>query len=239
MVHGVWEKCARLLLLNSASDVIELVDTVERVIGNIVASPDNDKFKTIKISNKHIRSKILNKVGGMELMSAFRFVFETDADGNKILRLIDNDVLESGLKWLKNTSAACLEFASTSGSDNSRCCECEIQIRLPIGALVVSGGFMKEDSLQAVKDYAMCYFQASKASLVQIKIPPSGRCVSDDELQWSLDALGLCPRSVVLVTLLSNEESSQTLEKVQFCCMIFRDINAYMLSHTSLRKNKK
>lgn len=38
-------------MLNSASDVIELVDTVERLIGNINANLDNDNFKTIKTSN--------------------------------------------------------------------------------------------------------------------------------------------------------------------------------------------
>lgn len=213
-MKGIWEKCARLLLLNSATDIIDLVDTCEKIVNNIINNPNEEKYRTIKISNKHVHNKILSKTGGFELFIAFGFVSETDNDGNKVLRLSSDEVLSSGIEWLRNTSNVCIDFASSKADTVlTRCCECEIQLRLPTGSSV-SGGFMSGDTLQDVKDFALCYFQECRSAQVQLKTPPSNRSVSEDELQLTLKQLDLCPRAVVLVTALSDEEHIQSLEKV-------------------------
>jgi len=97
------------------------------------------------------------------------FITETDSSGNKSLTMPNFDSsndervesLRVSLSWLHDTVSTCTaatEVESNSQNNNtSKCCECEIQIRLPIGT-TVSGGFMKNDTLQGVCNYVQCYF---------------------------------------------------------------------------------
>lgn len=212
---AIWEKCARLLLLNNATEIVDFVETIEKIINNIMLNPDEDKFKVLKAANKLVKTKILDRSGGMEFLFAIGFVSETDTEGAKLLKLTDTNLLASGLEWLRNTATVCYDFAVAKGDKaSSNCCECVIQVRLPTGQSV-SGGFMKGDLLQDVKEFVLSYFQESRASQIQIMIPPSTRSATDEELLLSLEQLGMFPRAIVIASTLSDVDKSLSLEKVR------------------------
>lgn len=159
----VWEKCARLLMLNAPTRLDDLRDTVAKVISNAVANPFDPKYRTLKISNSMVKSKIMEVSGGLDFMLAVGFELRTENE-NKMLVYSDDDAgldgLETGLSWLVNTINTCKQFGSQqagAGSDTAGCAQCVINIRLPTGSSVL-GGFMRGDKLRDVRSYACCYF---------------------------------------------------------------------------------
>lgn len=166
-----WEKCARLFLLNSPAQLRDLSALLEQVLTNILTNRDEEKFRVVKTSNKTINSRIISRNGGLEFLLAAGFVAQADESGGKILKFAENalDVdahqpLLSAVEWLKNTVSSCVDLHASKVAvtdDDAPCCECVIQLRLPTGA-TASGGFMRGDTLQDVRDFAACYFHPDR-----------------------------------------------------------------------------
>ena len=59
--------------------------TVHTILSNIVAKPEDDKVRTLRLQNPKIQSCIVDVHGGMELLlgCGFEVVFETDEDGSE------------------------------------------------------------------------------------------------------------------------------------------------------------
>lgn len=169
----VWEKCARLLMLNSIEKLATFLETVRRVLETINHAPGIPKFRTLKYSNASIANKVIEISGGVEFFHGLGFQTVADAENGKVLRLDIDDATRSepetlenlniGLQWLENTISTCRSCAtsSTTGTSRSGCAECTIIVRLPTGASV-SGGFMRGDKLHHIRSYACCYFTSQR-----------------------------------------------------------------------------
>ncbi len=169
----VWEKCARLLMLNAIEKLDTLLETVRRILESINLAPGIQKFRTLKYSNSSISNKIIEVNGGVEFFHGLRFQTVVDAEHGKVLRLDIEDATHSepgtlenlniGLQWLENTILTCRSCATSSTTTTSRsvCAECTIVVRLPTGASV-SGGFMRGDNLHHIRSYACCYFTSQR-----------------------------------------------------------------------------
>lgn len=163
----LWEKCARMLMLNSMLKLESFLQIVVQITDNISSNPTTLKYRTLKYSNASINSKVLEVHGGVEFFVGIGFKNVTDVESGKVLRLdcpvggeralVDN--LNTGVSWLRNTLSTCQLCASSTRivSSGDTCAECTIVIRLPTGASV-SGGFMRGDKLDHVRSFACCHF---------------------------------------------------------------------------------
>ena len=184
LVARLWEKCARLLALNSPVELIQINDIARTLITNIVEKPTEEKYRTVKCSNKIINQNILSKSGGVDFLICAGFVASIDEETSlKILsyipknnfnlkksKLISNEdkkELEDCLEWLSSTIQDCNELWKIRKSRNPRltqeesCAECIIQIKLPTG-INVSGGFMGNDLFLDVKNFAKGFFSEQR-----------------------------------------------------------------------------
>lgn len=170
----VWEKCARLLMLNSIQKLDVFLETVCRIMESINNAPAIAKFRTLKYSNASIASKIIEVNGGVDFFHAIGFQTVLDAEQGKVLQLnivnpdpgCEHECLENiniGVQWLTNTVSTCKSCAASSltASGSTICAECTIVVRLPTGASV-SGGFMRGDKLHHIRSYACCYFTSQR-----------------------------------------------------------------------------
>lgn len=55
------------------------VDTVVKMLTNLATSPDEPKFRSIRLSNKHFSSKVAEVEGGLELILCAGFVLEEES----------------------------------------------------------------------------------------------------------------------------------------------------------------
>lgn len=170
----VWEKCARLLMLNSILKLDVFLETVVKIVECIHNAPTVLKFRTLKYSNTSIANKVVEVCGGVEYFHAIGFKTVVDAENGKVLQLCLDFNSESriptelatlenlniGVQWLKNTISTC-RVCAASCTTRPICAECTIVIRLPTGASV-SGGFMRGDKLHHVRSYACCFFTSQR-----------------------------------------------------------------------------
>jgi len=182
-----WEKCTRLLLLNCPADLILISEKACTLISNIIKNPNEERFRTVKCSNKILQQQFFSKYGGLEYLLCAGFVLSNQDESNqKILTLVprssaenikkimktnvipeltDYDIedLRESMVWLETTVQDCLNLRvsriskSVELSDNDPCAECLVQIRLPTGS-TVTGGFMGNDLLLDIKSFARSFF---------------------------------------------------------------------------------
>lgn len=165
----VWEKCARLFMLNSILVLDSYYCTTSLIIKNIIAHPNELKYEAIKTASNAFQTKILSVTGGLDFLFAVGFDLVTEEDSIKVLRFnrlrSNEQKLSTGLIWLENTVTACREFAKLKSVNPSdvevACAECIIQVKLPTGQCVF-GGFMRGDTLKDALNYTCCYFQKER-----------------------------------------------------------------------------
>lgn len=119
---SLWEKCARTLSLNTTADLLDLLDLLQTLCQNIISNQEESKFRTIKLSNKTIQNRLINRKGGLEFLAAVGFLTKI-VDGNKILQLdIDESEdnqhvyldIEDSLAWLNSTADTCIQMSDTN-----------------------------------------------------------------------------------------------------------------------------
>lgn len=159
----VWEKCARLLMLNSPMKLDELLDIVSKVIKNAVEKSQDSRFRTLKMNNSTVKNKIIDVPGGLEFLIAVGFEVRNENE-NKVLFFPHDSVglqsLETGLTWLINTVHTCKGCSDPTNLSHG-CAQCIISVRMPTGSSVL-GGFMKGDKLSDVRSFACCYFMQER-----------------------------------------------------------------------------
>ena len=160
----IWEQCVRLLLLNPIAEANSLCEVLHQVFTAIVENPQDNKYKILKFSNKHVQNKILSRRGGLEILIATGFENVSDSAGNRcfVLQGCDLDEMIATLiatrEWLQDTLLSLVTIASRTGrAENEPCCDIVVQIKLPTGKLV-QGGFLRDDLLEDVRSYASSYF---------------------------------------------------------------------------------
>lgn len=129
--HNMFIKSARYLLLNSPDDLTDLQSVLTTIVQNILSNPSDSKYRFIKLSNKIVQNKIINRKGGIEFLGGAGFDIITK-DGEKALFLspnereynkdsnLDNSSLTTSvvnhliqsLQWLNDNVVICLEYAA-------------------------------------------------------------------------------------------------------------------------------
>mmetsp|Transcript_18203 Transcript_18203/g.52713 ORF Transcript_18203/g.52713 Transcript_18203/m.52713 type:complete len:273 (+) Transcript_18203:36-854(+) len=74
LLGGVtWERCMELLELNGRHDYEACVATITKLLGNVLASPDEPKFRKIRTSNATFAAKVYSCKGAPELLALAGF----------------------------------------------------------------------------------------------------------------------------------------------------------------------
>lgn len=117
-----WEKCARMLSLNKRDDLFDLLNLLQTLCQNILLNPMEPKFRTIKLNNKTIENRLINRKGGLEFLTAAGFktvvvdavkTMQIEFDElNIAVKLVDIDEAQN---WLGETVDACIEMADLYG----------------------------------------------------------------------------------------------------------------------------
>jgi len=216
----LWEKSARLLMLNPANKLEEFIRVIHKVCKNISDNPQEAKFKSLKVTNSTIQNKIVAISGGVEVLAAVGFRPSLDDEGVKVLRIppdLDNEQLSSSLleslEWIDRTVATCIECVKDGdGGNDIPCAECVINLKLPTGASVF-GGFWREDKIQDIVSYASTYFVKERATAVSLMLPDIHLVLDESHMQQTLSELDLCPRAVVVASILTPEEREERLTR--------------------------
>lgn len=181
-----WEKCARLLLVNSPNDLSIIKLTADTLILNIINNPTEVRYRTLNCANKNLSEKLLSKSGGVEYLLCVGFsVLIDEATDSKLLRfskriystkkdrfeapLSDREIvdLRESLEWMNSTISDCMTLWNMRKSLNPKiseedpCAECILQIKLPTGTSV-SGGFLSTDKLLDVQLFAKAFFNPER-----------------------------------------------------------------------------
>ena len=117
-----WEKCARMLSLNKREDLYDLLNLLQTLCQNIILNPMEAKFRTIKLNNKTIENRLINRKGGLEFLAAAGFktvvvdavkTMQIEFDkSNSAVKLVD---INEAQNWLGETVDACIEMADLYG----------------------------------------------------------------------------------------------------------------------------
>lgn len=117
-----WEKCARTLSLNTREELVDLRDLLHTLCGNIISNPSDNKYRTIKLNNKTLEKRLLNRKGGLEFLTAAGFKTIV-VDAIRCLQLLHEEdeiaiklvEIDDALDWLGDTVDTCLAIANSSG----------------------------------------------------------------------------------------------------------------------------
>ena len=99
-----WEKCARQLTLNAPAVLQEFLQTATKILSNISAHPEEAKYKTLKLSNKGIESRVLAVKGGLQFFLACGFMCSVSDIGDKVITIADPSLegeIEEDIDWLR------------------------------------------------------------------------------------------------------------------------------------------
>ena len=67
------QRTARLLPLNSPKEVQDMKHVLTKIVENVLAHPEEPKYRSLRLSNKALRSKIFDRSGGAEVMRVLNF----------------------------------------------------------------------------------------------------------------------------------------------------------------------
>lgn len=235
--HSMFHRSARSLPLNSVDDLLNLQELLLKLCQNIIDNPIEIKFHSIKLSNKSIQNRLINRKGGIEFLAAIGFISITK-DGEKYLSLyennggnVDNTInikkIEDGVIWLNETVETCLLMSNiTANSKNlaqsknviTPCAECIIQIRLSTGQSVI-GGFMREDKVIDVLSFAQTFFKADRANEVVLRHTHNSTEINSFDV--TLDKASLFPRAILIATTQSKEIRITKVQQVLLLLIIY------------------
>ncbi len=85
-----WEKCARTLSLNTKKELFDLSELLQILCKNVILNPSEKKYRIVKLSNKGIQERLVNRKGGLEFLNAVGFQTKV-LDRSKVLELVVDD----------------------------------------------------------------------------------------------------------------------------------------------------
>ena len=65
--------CVKLLFDNPADEALSAADVLLKIANNILNNPDNQKYRTLKVANAIVSSKLLPVSGAMECLFEMGF----------------------------------------------------------------------------------------------------------------------------------------------------------------------
>ena len=203
------DKISRLFANLQSNSLTDLSVILNKVVTAIINTPNEDRYRSLKLSNDTIKRRILARSGGVEFLKVMGFTEVTKSSGEKHLELEwdkqgkDIDTLKLGKDWLVSTCDAYKTFHTNAGrEDDELLAECTIQLRMPTGQ-TITGGFMQSDSLAQVHKFAQSYFVKARRQAVRLSQP--GNSAFDACSTASLGSLGLGSR--IKLTVISQDEA--------------------------------
>lgn len=202
-----FDRIGRTLALNKAAALTDLCSLLVKVCENVVKSPTEIKFRTLKMGNDTIKTRILDRSGGLDVLKLLGWQkkgsqLELGSSGENIDDIVTQ--LQHGISWLNATSAAYADFhqAARGGADDV-VAQCQVQLRMPVGREAVRGGFMLDDTLEDVKRFAQSHFVDARRSSVRLS-QPRGISFGDAGDASTLRELGFGSR--VALTVVAHSE---------------------------------
>ena len=149
---------ARKLLLGNPVDKLDVVCvTLSKVIGNIIADPNNPKKRQLRMSNAQVQNRILRIPGGqhyLEHVCGFEIIGEDER--TRVLRLTDS-IPATDLAPCKTWIDKILTARQTTHANARQLPDCVIRLMMPDGGFR-SLGFGKDEPLSALYDMVDAVF---------------------------------------------------------------------------------
>lgn len=191
------ELASRMITTNPPREVFLLVKTLKRVLENIVGSPQERKYRTLKVSNATLQRKIISITGGLQFLLAAGF---EDRGSELVLEdPVDQGALAKLIRLLEHHKTTVGNLVNQHGSGISCCCECSIQIGLPSGKGVPLG-FSGDDTLLFVRNFVGASGLIPQRDFSLSTVAPA-RELEGDVMQCTLRGLGFLPRTKLVVRL--------------------------------------
>ena len=118
----------------------------------------------------------------------------------------DVERIRIGSQWLQETLSSCVSMhglcahsAIERSNAPASCAETLIQIRFP-GGVVAQGGFMRDDTVEDILQFARCFYRFDKASSVVLRLPYDASIAISDTPNLSIDQAKLYPRAVLVAS---------------------------------------
>ena len=208
---GLLQLALRMFPLNTAPQCTTLFTILRKILNNVLTTPDDVKYRTIKLSNKIIAAKIVNIQGGLEFLRSMKFNRAT-LQREQLLIMQDEQLdvswLEMGLATLDSVDLSKPNTSSTSSSSSSASAsrtvlaECILHIVLPTGH-TLRAGFANNETIEDVYNFVDYTRTDGKRSQ---GIESFTLCTSypQQELvgEWyakTLQEAGLTPRSKLII----------------------------------------
>jgi len=249
------EVVCRLLPLNSANEVRAMRDVLEKIITNIKIDPANLKFRTLKLQNKTLRTKLFDLNGAKEVMFILGFrrkVSDDTKEASMILPLdikstevsiLMNEMIETLLEswsWLETQLNICLEMKGAIKSTTSCCAECLLQIRLPNG-YILKGGFFADEPLKTVNEFIQAFrpLSNSEDQWILSQTHPNITFSEEEYLNKSLNDLKLTPRASLIAHVSYSTNQLKEISQTEALTKAHNDdILARKQRETNLRQSK-
>ena len=242
-----YHRCGRMLPTNSLNDLKDLQGLCHTICSNIITNPHEIKYQQLKISNKLLQTRLMPRKGGIEFLLAIGFEIRTiDFQKVLVLRSDESDYIANindGLAWLDETINTCIAMSQSHQSHQSDrpCAGCVIQIRLSTG-VSVTGGFEPNDTLKSVLEFVQCFYMMDKVGSICLRLPHVTKAFDSDSIDKTLQALDLCPRSILIASTLTDSQLVLQMKEVKQRTndQVQRNVvNADILKREKLKKVEK
>jgi hypothetical protein len=227
-----FQKVVRLLLVNTQEDLEDMLALLKTLIGNVMESPKDSKFRLLKLTKDIIKRRLVQRNGGVEFLIAAGWI-ATARDREPVLELpmsvegidpavVDDEKIRLQLEnmslayeWLLETAKAILmQHTASERKATDACAECIIQLRFANGSRY-SGGFMKSDTLSDVRLFAQSFFVADRRADVALRLPDIAAEALDTAADsQTLTQLRLSPRAVLLASTSDDATRAVVFESV-------------------------
>eukprot|EP01039_Chlorochromonas_danica_P007600 gene7600-8400_t len=210
----LWLQCARLLMSLPLSSLHDLEGCLIKILDNLLAHPGDEKFSTLKKSNASLQRHLFAYPGGPQILLALGFqwslLHNPDGSEMKVLTLpvsyVQNPApflrqAQACRAWLAQTCATCEELyrqklqAWSDDLDSMPLPDipAESLVLVDMPSISAKAGFLLEDTLSAVREFACSFFHPSMRHLVYLRTIDSSQAL-EKELGCSLADLSFYPR---------------------------------------------
>ncbi|CAM9221091.1 unnamed protein product [Choristocarpus tenellus] len=234
----------RHLPCNRPSTVREFGAMMDKVVGNILASPTDPKFRELRALNKTVLRSIINCHGGREMLHLLGFE-RISKYGEPVYFLSDPQVdhLTEARVWLAQRVEGCLSMATQrsapTGGGNDSCADCVITVKLTSGR-VLEGGFFAHETIKNVYEFLHASVVNSSEDLRLCHGSPPQQ-LGEDMLGVTLKETNFMPTATLEVV---KTKSLQALGKavpgaVDEATKAAEDLNMLMRHRDTTRREKE
>lgn len=190
-------RVGRHLPCNSMQVVSDFAKVAAKVVDNILASPDDVKFRELRSNNKTIQRAVLGCQGGREFLHLLGFEKITKhAESVYFLAEPQLEHLAQAKGWLLERVKACEE---TEGASGGRACADSVLTILLTSGQTLEGGFYKHETVRDVYTFlqASVVNGGEELRLCTQKAPSTE--LGEDMLPLTLADAKLLPRAALAV----------------------------------------